>query len=80
MTKVLALVRAPAAPALRLEARLAQDADVSRAQLHLEAGQQFIFVAKGNVINLVPKQDMEQLRGLLKGANPENSRDRQDRA
>ena len=51
-----------------------------REQLHLEAGQQFIFVAKGNVINLVPKQDMEQLRGLLKGANPENSRDRQDRA
>lgn len=51
-----------------------------REQLHLEAGQQFVFVAKGNVINLVPKQDLKQLRGLLKGANPENVRDRQDRA
>lgn len=51
-----------------------------REQLHLEAGQQFVFVAKGNVINLVPKQGMKQLRGLLKGANPENARDRQDRA
>lgn len=50
-----------------------------REQLHLEAGQQFVFVAKGNVINLVPKQDLKQLRGLLKGANPENVRDRQDR-
>lgn len=51
-----------------------------REQLHLEAGQQFVFVAKGNVINLVPKQDLKQLRGVLKGANPENVRDRQDRA
>lgn len=50
-----------------------------REQLHLKAGQQFVFVAKGNVINLVPKQDLKQLRGLLKGANPENVRDRQDR-
>lgn len=50
-----------------------------REQLHLEAGQQFVFVAKGNVINLVPKQDLKQLRGLMKGANPENVRDRQDR-
>lgn len=51
-----------------------------REQLHLEAGQQFVFVAKGNVINLVPKQELKQLRGLLKGANPENVRDRQERA
>lgn len=50
-----------------------------REQLHLEAGQQFVFVATGNVINLVPKHDIKQLRGLLKGANPENVRDRQDR-
>lgn len=50
-----------------------------REQLHLEAGQQFVFVAKGNVINLVPKQDLKQLRGVLKGANLENVRDRQDR-
>jgi AbrB family looped-hinge helix DNA binding protein len=50
-----------------------------REQLHLEAGQQFVFVAKGNVINLVPKQDMKQVRGLLKGASTENVRDRRDR-
>lgn len=50
-----------------------------REQLHLEAGQQFVFVAKGNVINLVPKQDMKQVRGLLKGASTENVRDRQGR-
>lgn len=50
-----------------------------REQLHLKAGQQFVFVAKGNVINLVPKQDMKQVRGLLKGASTESVRDRQDR-
>ncbi|HUW49773.1 MAG TPA: AbrB/MazE/SpoVT family DNA-binding domain-containing protein [Sulfuricella sp.] len=50
-----------------------------REQLHLEAGQQFVFVTKGNIINLVPKQDLKQLRGLLKGANSEDVRDHQDR-
>lgn len=50
-----------------------------REQMHLEAGQRFTFIAKGNVISLVPKQDMAALRGLLKGADTSDLRDRQDR-
>lgn len=50
-----------------------------REQLHLEAGQQFIFLAKGNGLHLVPKRNFEQIKGLLKGANTNNIRDRRDR-
>jgi len=50
-----------------------------REQLHLEAGQQFIFIAKGNGLHLVPKRSIEQVKGILKGANTNNVRDRKDR-
>jgi AbrB family looped-hinge helix DNA binding protein len=51
-----------------------------RDKLKLEAGQQFIFVTKGETITMVPKRGIGEIRGLLKGANPGNYRDRQDRA
>lgn len=47
-----------------------------REQLHIKAGQQFIFIVKGECLELVPKRDLKELRGLLAGANTENSRDR----
>jgi antitoxin component of MazEF toxin-antitoxin module len=48
-------------------------------RLNLQVGQQFICVVKGDVISLVPKRTMASIRGLLKGANPEGYRDRNDR-
>jgi len=50
-----------------------------REQLHLQAGQKFSVVAKGSVIELVPIRNIESARGMLKLANPDNYRDRQDR-
>ena len=50
-----------------------------RDKLKLEAGQQFIVVAKGETITMVPKWGIGEIKGLLKGANPGNCRDRQDR-
>ena len=50
-----------------------------RDKLKLEAGQQFIFVTKGETITMVPKRGIGEIKGLLKGANPGNYRDRQDR-
>lgn len=50
-----------------------------REKLKLEAGQQFVFVTKGETITMVPKRGMDEIRGLLKGANPEGYCDRQDR-
>jgi len=45
-------------------------------QLHLHAGQQFICIAKENCIQLIPQRDIQSIRGIYKGANPENYRDR----
>ena len=45
-------------------------------QLNLKAGQEFICVVKNGAINLIPRLEIQSLRGLLKGANPENYRER----
>ena len=50
-----------------------------REQLHLQAGQQFVFVSEGETIRLVPRRAPEELRGLLRGADPQGFRDRGDR-
>jgi AbrB family looped-hinge helix DNA binding protein len=50
-----------------------------RDQLKLRAGQQFVFVTKGDSITLVPKRTAAELRGLLRGADTSNVRDRKDR-
>ena len=50
-----------------------------RDQLHIKPGQQFIFVTKGDCLELVPKRDIKEFRGLLAGANKQNIRDRDDR-
>jgi AbrB family looped-hinge helix DNA binding protein len=44
--------------------------------LGLQAGQQLAIAAKGKVIELVPLLSMEEARGLLKGADPTDYRDR----
>jgi AbrB family looped-hinge helix DNA binding protein len=43
------------------------------------AGQEFVFLPRGKSVVLVPVLDRESLRGIAKGANPENYRDRNDR-
>lgn len=50
-----------------------------REDLGLRAGQQFVFVAKGDAIIMIPKREIGEARGLLKGANTENVRDRTER-
>lgn len=47
--------------------------------LHLKAGQKFSIVSKDNVISLLPTLTMQTFRGLLKGANTQNIRDRSER-
>jgi AbrB family looped-hinge helix DNA binding protein len=43
------------------------------------AGQVFAFVPKGEGLLLVPVPRRDALAGLVRGANPENYRDRTDR-
>jgi AbrB family looped-hinge helix DNA binding protein len=50
-----------------------------RERLRLRAGQQFVFVTKGDTITLVPKRTADELRGMMKGADIGNLRDRKDR-
>ena len=47
--------------------------------LSLEAGQKFAVITKGKIIELVPIPTLESMRGILKGKNATNYRDRQDR-
>jgi AbrB family looped-hinge helix DNA binding protein len=51
-----------------------------RERLRLKAGQQFVFVTKGDTISLVPKRDITRMRGILRGADTADVRDRSDLA
>jgi len=50
-----------------------------REELNLEAGQRFTILSKGGVIELVPVRQMDDARGMLRGADTEGHRDRGDR-
>ena len=50
-----------------------------RDTLSLVAGQKFTIITKGKIIELVPITTLESMRGILKGKNTSNYRDRQDR-
>lgn len=50
-----------------------------REQLDIKPGQQFIFITKGEGLELIPKKELKELRGVLIGANTSNIRDRKDR-
>lgn len=50
-----------------------------REALHIKPGQQFIFIVKGCGLELVPKRDIHDLKGILTGANTKNIRDRGER-
>ena len=50
-----------------------------REAMHWSAGQEFVFLPKGEGILVMPVPELDQLRGIAKGANPEKYRDRKDR-
>lgn len=43
------------------------------------AGQSFMFIPKGKGVMIMPTVEMEDLRGIAKGANKSDYRDRSDR-
>ena len=50
-----------------------------REELHLHAGQKFAVITKGDIISLVPIPELAELRGIAKGADTSDYRDRNDR-
>jgi len=53
-----------------------------REDLHLQAGQQFTLLARGNIIELVPSRSINDARGMLASSQLKSSseyRDRQER-
>ncbi|MGB5200103.1 MAG: AbrB/MazE/SpoVT family DNA-binding domain-containing protein [Sedimenticolaceae bacterium] len=50
-----------------------------REETHLHAGQGFAVIPKGDTIVPVPIRRLDEVRGILKGADPSDYRDRSDR-
>jgi AbrB family looped-hinge helix DNA binding protein len=50
-----------------------------RAAQHWEAGLTFAFIPKGTGVLLLPVPQRDALKGLARGAKPEDFRDRADR-
>ncbi len=53
-----------------------------RDDLNLYAGQQFVIIARGNIIELIPSLSINDARGMLSSGKHKNSseyRDRKDR-
>lgn len=50
-----------------------------REEMNLKAGQKFAIIAKGDTIVLAPIRPLEEMRGILKGADTSDYRDRTDR-
>jgi AbrB family looped-hinge helix DNA binding protein len=50
-----------------------------RESMQIQPGQQFELIPMGTIIQLVPKTSIKQLRGIARGANAGEYRDRTDR-
>jgi AbrB family looped-hinge helix DNA binding protein len=50
-----------------------------RENVQWRAGQKLVFIPKGSGVLLVPAPALDELRGIARGADPENARDRDDR-
>lgn len=50
-----------------------------RDEQHWEAGQEFVFIPKGNGVLVMPVPELKQLAGIAKGAKATGYRDRKDR-
>lgn len=49
-----------------------------RNELHIKAGQKYIFIAKGSCLYLVPKRNINSIKGLVSGCNTDRIRDHSD--
>ena len=50
-----------------------------REDLHLQAGQQFTLVARGNIIELIPSRSIKDARGMLSSSDYKHSSEYRDR-
>ena len=50
-----------------------------RKNLHIKAGMEMQMLESGNCIQLVPLEPIENLRGFVKGIDPDIQRDEDDR-
>lgn len=50
-----------------------------REAMNLQPGQQFELIQTGDIIQMVPKTSIRELRGKARGAKTEGYRDRKDR-
>ena len=50
-----------------------------REEQHWQAGQEFVFIPKGNGVLVMPVPELAALAGIAKGANKDRYRDRKDR-
>ncbi|MGH8283811.1 MAG: AbrB/MazE/SpoVT family DNA-binding domain-containing protein [Gammaproteobacteria bacterium] len=50
-----------------------------REQRHWKAGQEFVFLPKGNGVLVMPVPEWKRLAGIAKGAKADEYRDRADR-
>jgi len=46
---------------------------------HWQAGQEFVFIPKGQGVLMMPVPELKQLAGIARGARTDNIRDRADR-
>ena len=50
-----------------------------RTKMGWKAGQKFAFIPKGHGVMLIPPPTIDELRGIAKGADPTDFRDKSDR-
>jgi AbrB family looped-hinge helix DNA binding protein len=50
-----------------------------REKQHWQAGQEFVFIPKGQGVLVMPVPELSQLAGIAKGARKDGYRDRKDR-
>jgi len=50
-----------------------------REKLHLQAGQQFTLVARGNIIELIPMRSIQEAKGMLSSEEFNDSSEYRDR-
>ena len=50
-----------------------------RDEMHWHAGQEFVFIATGKVVRIMPVPELADLSGIAKGARKVGYRDRVDR-
>lgn len=52
---------------------------IVREEQHWEAGQEFVFIPKGEGVLVMPVPALKELAGIARGANAGGYRDREDR-